>query len=268
MHHATSSALAAILFASLTAAALGDPFEQMKPGSPEAKAALAAATRPVDATAVLGTTLPEVKLDRVPLSDAIDGLRDLTGGNISLNEAALAAAGVGRATPVTLQMEKVTVAEALEAILKPLADKGVRYQADKEAMYVSTKLDLEALAAFRERHAALLAAPGPSNPRLVITEGESLHRPNVRYEPPGPMVLREVLADLSRRSGVEIRADMDVLAQTGIKGKQIIRLQLRNPTLGDALTQVLWKTGQIHELDLEVDGMTITVVPRVRAKAA
>jgi hypothetical protein len=61
---------------------------------------------------------------------------------------------------------------------------------------------------------------------------------------------------------------MDVLAQVGVKGKQIVRLQLRNPTLGDALTQVLWKTGQIHELDLEVDGKTITVVPRVKAKAA
>ena len=267
MRHATSSALAAMLLALLTAPALGD-FAQVKPGSPEAKAALAAATRPVEATTVLKSTLPEVRLNRVPLSDAVDGLRDLTGGNISLNEAALAAAGVGRATPVTVQMEKVTVAEALEAILKPLADQGVSYRADKEAIYVSTKVDLEALVAFRERHDALLAAPGPANPRLVITEGEDPHGPNVRYEPPGPIVLKQVLADLSRRSGVEIRADMDVLARVGVKGKQIVRLQLRNPTLGDALTQVLWKTGQIHELDLEVDGKTITVVPRVRAKAA
>jgi hypothetical protein len=240
------------------AAAAAEPVEQAKPGA-DARVAQAPTTQPVDAAAILARTLPEIRLERVPLTDVMDALRDLTGGNFSLNDAALAAVGVKRATPVTFQGEKVSLGQILEGMLNPLADRGVTYRADKETIYVSTKADLDHLDAFRERHAELLASPQLANARLAVKPQE-LHGPGRR--------LKDVLATVSRESGMTIQADMDKLAQVGVTGRQVIRLQGRNPTLADALTQALWHTGRIDELDLKVEGNTITVIPREKPKAA
>lgn len=55
-----------------------------------------------------------------PLSDVIAFLRDYTGNNIVLDENALDAAGVSLDTPVTLQLEQVSLKSALNLMLRPM----------------------------------------------------------------------------------------------------------------------------------------------------
>ena len=78
--------------------------------------------------------------------------------------------------------------------------------------------------------------------------------------------MKQILDDLAQRGGVEIQ-DLNALAQVGITGREFIRLQLPDPTLRDALTEALWKTGRINEVDVQVDGKTVKLLPRVKANA-
>ena len=233
--------------------------DQMRADPTQARPASAPATQANDA-AILRTPVPEMNLNRVPVSDAIDGLSDLTGVSFTINDAALVAAGVKRGTPATFNGQNVTVAEALDAILQPLAAAGVTYRADGTAVWVSTRADLDHLDAFRKRHAGgpFAALDVAARPPAVDPAGARAanERPNVWTRPAG---FKEIFAELSRTSGVEIRADFDTL---GVTSRKAISLQLRNPTVRDALTEVLWKTGRIDDLDLEIEEKTITVVSR------
>jgi hypothetical protein len=65
----------------------------------------------------LNTVIPEVRLDGVPLTDALDFLRDISGVNLVVNWKALEDAGVTRDTPISLRLRSIPLRKALELIL-------------------------------------------------------------------------------------------------------------------------------------------------------
>jgi hypothetical protein len=66
---------------------------------------------------MLNARLPEVKFENVPLADAIDFLRDVSGANIHVNWRALETAGVARDVVITTKLRKVPVRKVLSVIL-------------------------------------------------------------------------------------------------------------------------------------------------------
>ena len=76
------------------------------------------ASEPQAATAAgMARRLPEVRITGVPLENAIDFIRDLTGLNIHVNWRALELHNVTRQSPVTLRLADVTVRRILRALL-------------------------------------------------------------------------------------------------------------------------------------------------------
>jgi hypothetical protein len=65
----------------------------------------------------LDATLPELRLDGVALSDAIDFLRDVSDANIVVNWKALEEAGVSRDASVTLHLRNITLRKAMQLVL-------------------------------------------------------------------------------------------------------------------------------------------------------
>lgn len=92
----------------------------------KAPAVAAASARPTRLTVrqMLNARLPELKMDGVPLTDAIDFLRDVSGANLHVNWRALEAAGVTRDTVITSQLRNVPVRKALSVILSQVSPEG------------------------------------------------------------------------------------------------------------------------------------------------
>jgi hypothetical protein len=79
--------------------------------------------------ATLDKKMPEVKLDQIPLSDAIDFLRDTTSVNIFVNWRALREVGVEQASPVTLKVRDVALKDVLGLMLKQQGD-GLQFRVE------------------------------------------------------------------------------------------------------------------------------------------
>jgi bla regulator protein BlaR1 len=79
--------------------------------------------------AVLDKKMPEVKFDQIPLSDAIDFLRDTTSVNVFVNWRALGEVGVEQASPVTLKVRDVALKDVLGLMLRQLGD-GLQFRTE------------------------------------------------------------------------------------------------------------------------------------------
>lgn len=66
----------------------------------------------------LSRRIPQIKFDALPLSDAIDFIRDAGRLNLRVDWKALETAGIDRATPVSFQLHNVTLRRALEMLLR------------------------------------------------------------------------------------------------------------------------------------------------------
>ena len=88
----------------------------------------------------LNTTLPEVKLEGVAFSDALDFLRDISGVNMTVNWKALETAGITKEAPVTLRLRAISLRKALQMIL---AEAGggdtLAYDIDEGVVEITTK---------------------------------------------------------------------------------------------------------------------------------
>jgi hypothetical protein len=114
--------LASPLLATTTAAAAAPV-----PPSAGPTAAGAAATQPAGASSAggsqiasgraLATRLPDVRFNNIPLADAIDYVRDISGANIHVNWRALELLNVTRQMPVNLQLSGVTTRRVLRSLL-------------------------------------------------------------------------------------------------------------------------------------------------------
>ncbi|MFN4241976.1 MAG: hypothetical protein ACK4PI_01935 [Tepidisphaerales bacterium] len=88
------------------------------PGPPPTAGRPAAERPPAAQRGGLDVRIPQLRLDAVALSDAIDLLREAGRLNLRVDWQALEQAGIDRSTPVTLFLRNVTVRRALDAVLR------------------------------------------------------------------------------------------------------------------------------------------------------
>ena len=90
---------------------------------------------------LLGTRLPDLRLDAVTLRDALDFLRDSAGLNLHVNWRAMEGAGVAADTPVTLRLRNVAARKALQSVLNEAAgDAGLlTYYVAENVVHVTTR---------------------------------------------------------------------------------------------------------------------------------
>jgi beta-lactamase regulating signal transducer with metallopeptidase domain len=86
--------------------------------------------------------LPEVKLENVNLSDAVDYFRDVTGANIAVNWRALEAAGVDRNAPVSIRMKDADFETILDNTLRQVSDNQAALVIDRGIITITTEADV------------------------------------------------------------------------------------------------------------------------------
>jgi hypothetical protein len=64
--------------------------------------------------------LPEIRFDKIPLTDVIEFMKDITGYDISVNWAELKTIGINQDTAVTMRVRDATIRQFLEALCKDL----------------------------------------------------------------------------------------------------------------------------------------------------
>src|SRR5213075_1439176 len=100
--------------------------------------------RDAAAQAILDHRMPELKLNAVALSDALDFLRDATGGNIVVDWKNLEAAGIAKSAPVTLRLRDVKVSKALKTILSGVGgDVKLDFEIEDGVVFITTAEELE-----------------------------------------------------------------------------------------------------------------------------
>ncbi len=72
----------------------------------------------ISTAALMDTVLPNTVMHDVPLRDAVQYLRNMTGANIFINWNALQAAGISNITPITLHLRDVTMRKILAVMLQ------------------------------------------------------------------------------------------------------------------------------------------------------
>jgi hypothetical protein len=94
------------------------------------------------AVVLLKKVLPEVKFDAVALSDVIDFLRDVTGGNIVVNWKTLEEAGIDKNAQVTLQMKNTPFESVLAATLRQAGGQKLALVIDRGIITITTQYDV------------------------------------------------------------------------------------------------------------------------------
>ena len=98
------------IFAVITAAAVATTLSAT---TPPAHASIGIGTR-----VLMDTVLPDTVMHNVPIRDAVQYLRNMTGANIFVNWSALNAAGISNITPITLHLRNVTMRKIVSVMLQ------------------------------------------------------------------------------------------------------------------------------------------------------
>jgi hypothetical protein len=96
------------------------------------------------ARAVLDKPVADVKFDDMPLAEAVDQIRNLTGANIFVNWKALEAIGIDRNTPVSVHLRGKKLSTVLELVLAIVGGERTKldYAVDEGVITISTHDDL------------------------------------------------------------------------------------------------------------------------------
>ncbi len=88
----------------------------------------------------LNATLPEIPLNGVPFTDAIDFLRDVSGANITVNWKALEEVGINKDVPINVRLRSVSLRKALQLVISEAGggDK-LTYDLDQNVIEVTTR---------------------------------------------------------------------------------------------------------------------------------
>lgn len=101
---------------------------------------LAAFAPPARAQRVLGTVVPKLEFDNMPLEECIDYLRDLTEANIHVNWKVLEEAGITPDTPVNLRLRGVSLRKALTLVLAEVSGgEGLTFDVDGGVIEITTR---------------------------------------------------------------------------------------------------------------------------------
>ena len=95
-------------------------------------------TQPTTRAVVLDSTLPQVRLDSVPLDNAIDRLRDVSHANIVVEWPRLREIGVDRSALVRVRLWDITLGKALAIVLDDV-DERLGFQEQDGVITVSTR---------------------------------------------------------------------------------------------------------------------------------
>jgi beta-lactamase regulating signal transducer with metallopeptidase domain len=127
--------------------------DAVKGQSPAPASRSASATQPApdvgalteqDAKAALAKVLPQVRLNAVSLSDAMDYMRSAMQVNLVVQWRALESAGIDRSTPVTVELRNIPAGNVLRHILQDVGGSSVRLgmMIDGGTLIVSTEEDV------------------------------------------------------------------------------------------------------------------------------
>lgn len=87
----------------------------------------------------LNRVLPEVRFEGVPLGDAIEFLRDVSGANLHVNWRALEAAAVSKDTAITLRLRRVPMRKVLKTMLNEAAPGVLAFYVEDNVIHVTTR---------------------------------------------------------------------------------------------------------------------------------
>jgi bla regulator protein BlaR1 len=116
--------------------------------------------------AQLQRRLPEINFQQIPLADAIDFLREVTGANIDVGWKAFEGAGLDRNEPVTLRVRNVTFEQVLRQLCRQMGGghANAGFTVDGGVILISTVDDLAKSGRSRAYDVAdLLTAAGPGS---------------------------------------------------------------------------------------------------------
>lgn len=131
-------ALVAALLAVPASAALAQAPGSMKPIKTDRIRQAEANDRA--ARQALRNVLPEVRLDNVPLAEAMDFLRDVTGVNLHVNWRALEEVNVTRETTVNVRLQQVPLRKLLRIILDEVSPENLlTFYTDDGVIEVTTR---------------------------------------------------------------------------------------------------------------------------------
>jgi len=124
----------------------------------------------------LQTIIPQLDFDEIPFKDVVDFLRNVSGASFYVNWKALTLQGIDRQTPVTVHLTKVSVAKALDVILRDVGGTNpLQYVVDEGVITVSTRDDLARQTVTRVydvRH-LLFTVPNFEGPRVDYSNYDS-----------------------------------------------------------------------------------------------
>jgi hypothetical protein len=197
----------------------------------------------------------DVPFKGVPLKDALQYLRDVSGLNIHVLWRSLQAIGVESETPVDLQLRQVPLRAALRLMLSA-AGEGARFEVKDDLVLVGAAADVGALAG------------GPSLAR--IESGDSTPVPAAlrqRLSQPVPanlerVELQNVLAYGRDVSGVGITVNWGALKAAGVEPSSPVSLRIRNAPFVLVLRLALCDVAPSGGLDFVVKGGAVHIVTK------
>lgn len=95
----------------------------------------------VSASRALDRTLPETKFDNIPLSAAIDFLRDVSGANIHVNWKNLESSGIGKDATINVRLRGVPLRKVLRLVLSEAAsgNNTLAFYVDENVIEINTR---------------------------------------------------------------------------------------------------------------------------------
>lgn len=206
----------------------------------------------------LEAKIAEVKFSAVPFADVIAQLQETSAQNLSVNWKALEARGINRATAVTVDLNDVTLEQALADICASLdRDKkaGITFKDDDGVVCISTGEDL----AKRDKAEPL---PARGNEPAAQQTDEMLNRqmPEINFN---QIAVRDAIEFIHDVAQLQIEVNWDALEKAGIKNTSPTTIRVKNLSLRRTLRLLLDDVGGDREkLDYVVDGDHILVSTR------
>jgi protein involved in polysaccharide export with SLBB domain/beta-lactamase regulating signal transducer with metallopeptidase domain len=185
---------------------------------------------------LLDKKLPEVNFAAVPLSDAIDFIRDVTNANIVVAWNAIEGSGLGRNTPVTVRVHNVSVGKGLELVLDSASTTQIklRYTVDENVIRIAPTPQ-EERASSNAAPARIEPVPAPKvDPKTKAMLERDL--PEVNFD---NVALSDVIDFLRDVTNANIFVNWNALAAAGIDRNSPVTLRLRNVAFGKVLDLLL-----------------------------
>ena len=186
-----------------------------------------------------------------PLKDVVDYLKDFHRIEIQLDDKALRQAGISNDTPVSFNLNGVSLQSALRLLLRQL---DLDYVIRDEVLFITTP---------REAAAMNVVQPTYRIPEMVAQEkglAEALRQPTPLEFVETP--LKDVVDYLKDFHHIEIQLDEKALKQAGIDDSASITINRKGVSLRSALSAMLDPLG----LEFEIRDEVLLITPKKKDK--